>query len=63
MEENNIITCPNCGKKHSVIRKDGGLRETIYCKCKDDHHHTKICWITGFGYHIFDDNGDLISVF
>ena len=57
----NKVKCPNCGREHSVLRKDGELREEIHCRCRDwSSGHTLIWWVSGMGYHVFDKNMDLI---
>lgn len=61
---NNTITCPFCERNHSVLRKDGKLRQTIHCKCRSKKYkyHTVISWCAGIGYQILDDDMRLIDV-
>lgn len=55
------VTCPYCERKHSMVRKDGKLRQEIHCKCKDwTKHRTLISWVCGAGYHVFDKNMNMI---
>lgn len=63
MLNESMIICPYCGRNHSIIRKDGELRENIHCRCRDwSGHHTLIEWVSGAGYHVFDENLNLIPV-
>ena len=62
MEVNmNTIKCPHCGREHSILRKNGELREKIYCRCKVNGSHTLIRWIAGIGYCCLDN--DLTPIF
>lgn len=55
-----FVICPNCNRKHSILRKDGKLREKIHCRCRDwSKSHTEIFWLAGVGYHISEKNMDV----
>lgn len=58
--ENEMIICPNCGRKKSVLTRDGDLREVIHCKCKTGKHHTKFQLEMGGDYIYIDTNGNEI---
>ena len=61
MENKTKIICPNCGRKHSMLRKDGELRKEIHCRCRDwTKGHTVIQWVAGLGYHVFGEDWDMI---
>jgi len=63
MENKSKIICPYCGRKHSILRKDGELRKEIHCRCRDwTKGHTLISWIAGAGYHVFDKDMNMIPV-
>ena len=62
MEEKSKVICPYCGRKHSMLNKDGSMRQKIHCRCKDwTNHHTLIEWIAGMGYQVFDENMNMIK--
>jgi len=60
--DENIIICPNCSRKLSIIRKDGDIRKEIHCRCRDKYGHTMIQWVSGAGYHYFSNEMELIPV-
>ena len=53
----NKVQCPYCGREHSILRKDGELRERIHCRCKHPKYkyHREIYWLAGCGYICDDD--------
>lgn len=59
----NTVTCPNCGRKLKIVGKNGELRKTIYCRCRDKYGHVSINWIAGTGYNYIDDEMNLVPVF
>ena len=58
--ENEMIICPICGRKKSVLTRDGDLREVIHCKCKIGKHHTKFQLEMGGDYIYTDIDGKVI---
>lgn len=58
--ENKMIICPICGRKRSVLTRDGDLREVIHCKCKTGKYHTKFKLDMGGDYIYTNINGEKI---
>lgn len=60
----NKVICPFCGKIHSILNKDGEIREVIHCKCKSPKYkyHNSISWYSGIGYQALDENMNFVDV-
>lgn len=59
----NKVICPNCGRDHSILRKDGKIRYNIHCRCKDwSRRHTLIWWLLAGEYVVSGKNMELIPV-
>ncbi len=64
MNNNNTINCPFCGRTHFILRKDGELRKTIFCRCKSKKYkyHNVINWVAGVGYQVMTEDLHFIDV-